>query len=89
MKTVMLEANLQTNKMASTERTYHKERSFASNYVSFLNFLFSLETLINSQSDVLTTQISMFTLFVSAKVLFQGVFSLRVSLTICYDFYFL
>ena len=38
MKTVMLEANLMTNKMASTEWTYHKERSFASNYVSFLIF---------------------------------------------------
>ena len=89
MKTVMLEANLKTNKMASTEWTYHKERSFASNYVSFLIFFFSLETLINSRFDVLTTQISMFTLFVSAEVLFQGVFSLRVSLTICYDFDFL
>ena len=86
----MLEANLKTNKMASTEWTYHKERSFASNYVSFLIFFFySLETLINSRFDVLTTQISMFTLFVSAEVLFQGVFSLRVSLTICYDFDFL
>ena len=89
MKTVMLEANLKTNKMASTEWTYHKERSFPSNYVSFLIFFFSLETLINSRFDVLTTQISMFTLFVSAEVLFQGVFSLRVSLTICYDFYLL
>ena len=42
METVMLEANLKTNKMESTKWTFHKERSFASNYVSFLIFFLSL-----------------------------------------------
>ena len=31
METVMLEANLKTNKMESTKWTFHKERSFVSN----------------------------------------------------------
>ena len=35
-KTVISEANVKTNRMVSTEWTYQKEQSFASNYFIFL-----------------------------------------------------
>ena len=39
-KTEIPEANVKTNRMVSTEETYHKERSFASNKFCFLkNFV--------------------------------------------------
>ena len=38
-KTALLEANVKTNRIVSTKWTYHKERSFASNYFIFLNLL--------------------------------------------------
>ena len=39
-KTAIPEANVKTNKIVSTKWTYHKERSFASNYFIFLeNFV--------------------------------------------------
>ena len=44
----------------------------------FKNFCFSLWT-IKSWFDVITTQMSIFVFFVSAQVLFDGVFSLWVS----------
>ena len=34
-KTALSEANFKKNRMGSTKCTYHKERSFASNYFSF------------------------------------------------------
>ena len=34
------EANVKRNKMVTTKLTYHKERSFASNYFIFLKILF-------------------------------------------------
>ena len=37
-KTATSEANVKTNRMMSTKLTYHKDRSFASNYFIFLNF---------------------------------------------------
>ena len=39
-KTALLEANVKTNRMATTKWTYHKEWSFASNYFIFLENLF-------------------------------------------------
>ena len=44
-KTAMPEANVKTNRMASTKWTYHKERSFASNYFTFLKILFQFKNL--------------------------------------------
>ena len=38
-KTAISEANLNTNRMVSAKWTYHKQRSFASNYLSFKNFV--------------------------------------------------
>ena len=35
-KTAVSEANVKTNRMVITKSTYHKERSFASNYFIFL-----------------------------------------------------
>ena len=40
-KTAILEANGKTNKMVTTKRAYHRERSFASNCFIFSGFLFS------------------------------------------------
>ena len=42
-KTTISEGNVKTNKMVSTNWTYHKEWSLASNYL-FLKFTFSLRT---------------------------------------------
>ena len=39
-KTALSEANVKTNRMATTKWTYHKEWSFASNYLIFLENLF-------------------------------------------------
>ena len=39
-KTALSEANVKTNSMVSTKWTYHKERSFTSNYfIFFENFV--------------------------------------------------
>ena len=43
-KTVISEANIKANRTMSTKWTYHKERSFSSNYLIFLKFCFSLGT---------------------------------------------
>ena len=44
-KTALSEANVKTNRMATTKWTYHKEWSFASNYLIFLENLLVLEPL--------------------------------------------
>ena len=41
-KTAISEANVKTNRMVSTKWTYHKERSFASNYFIFLKIFVSV-----------------------------------------------
>ena len=43
---VMSEANVKINRMVSTKRTYHKERSFASNCFFFLKILFQYTKLV-------------------------------------------
>ena len=45
-KTSLLEANVKTNRMATTKWTYHKEWSFASNYFIFLENLFQVSNLL-------------------------------------------
>ena len=45
-KTAISEANVKTNKMVTTKWTYHKERSFASNYFIFLKILFQFKNLL-------------------------------------------
>ena len=45
-KTALSEANVKTNRMGSTKWTYHKERSFASNYFIFLKILFQFKNLL-------------------------------------------
>ena len=42
-KTAISEANVKANKMVTTKWTYHKERSFASNYFIFLKILFQFK----------------------------------------------
>ena len=68
---MLSEANVKINRMVSTKCTYHK------NYFSFLKkFVSVYGPLINSSFDVLTTQMPIFLLFVSAAILFDSVFSL-------------
>ena len=45
-KTALPEANVKTNRMGSTKLTYHKERSFASNYFPFPKILFQFRNLV-------------------------------------------
>ena len=44
-KTALPEANVKTNRMGSTKCTYHKRRSFATNYFDFLKILFQSKNL--------------------------------------------
>ena len=46
LKTAPSEANVKTNRMATTKWTYHKEWSFASNYLIFLENLFQFYNLL-------------------------------------------
>ena len=46
-KTALSEANVKTNRMATTKWTYHKEWSFASKYFIFLENLFQCKNLFN------------------------------------------
>ena len=81
-KSVISEANVKTNRMVSTKWTYHKEWSFAVKLIYFFeNFVSVLKSVIKSWFDVTITEMSIFLLFVSAGVLFDGAFSLLVSLT--------
>ena len=43
-KTALSEANFKTNRMATTKWTYHKESSFATNYLIFLKICSSFRT---------------------------------------------
>ena len=45
-KIAMSKANIKTNRMVSTKRTYHKERSFASKYFIILEILFQFINLL-------------------------------------------
>ena len=45
-KTTISEANVKPNKMVTKKWTYHKERSFASNYFIFLKILFKFKNLL-------------------------------------------
>ena len=66
----MSEDNVKTNRTVSTKWTYHKERSFASSYFIFLKILL----------DEPTTQMSILIIFVGTGILYEGYFSLWVSL---------
>ena len=55
-------------------QTYYKERSFASNYFIFLKILFQFKNLLQ-RADLMYQR-----LFASTEILFNGVFSLWVSL---------
>ena len=45
-KTSTSEANVKTNRMVSTNWTYHKERSFDCNYFNFFKILFQFKNLL-------------------------------------------
>ena len=46
-KSAISEANVKTNRMVTTKWTYHKERSFASNYFIFLKILFQFKNFLH------------------------------------------
>ena len=80
-RTVILKTNAKANTMGSTKWTYHKKRSFGSNYFIFLRILFQFKNLwMKGWFHVPTTQIAIVVPFVSIGVLFGGAFSLWVSL---------
>ena len=68
--------------MGSTKKTYHKEWRFASNYFIFSEILFVFKILV-LRVDLMyqPPKMSIFMLFQSVGVLFEGAFSLWVSLT--------
>ena len=45
-KTALSEANIKTNRIVSTKRTYYNERSFASNTLFFLKILFQFKNFL-------------------------------------------
>ena len=47
-KTAISEANVKKNRIVNTKWTYHKERSFASNYFIFLKILFEFNPLFHN-----------------------------------------
>ena len=83
-KTASSKANVRTNYMGSTTWSYQKERIFTTNCFIFFFFLF-FENLIwvpltNSWFNAQISQMPIFILFVSVRVLFKVVFFLWVSL---------
>ena len=81
-KTAISVANVKKNRMVNKKETY--KWIFASKYpIFFENFVSAEKPLKKSWFDISTTQMSIFILFVSAGVLFEGDFSLWVSL-ICF-----
>ena len=81
-KTAISETNVATNRMVTTKWSYHKERSFASNYLFFWKFCFSLRTSYKELIWCAAIQVPIYVLFESAGVLLDGAFSLWVSLII-------
>ena len=79
-KSAISEANVKTNRMGTTKWTYHKERSFASNCFIFLKILFQLRTSYNDLIWSANNPNTHIRTFVSAGILFDGTFSLWVSL---------
>ena len=65
-KTALSEANVKTNRMTTTKWTYHKEWSFASNYVVF--FWKICSSFRTSQLDVPAIQTTIFVFSESAGV---------------------
>ena len=45
-KTDVSEANVKTKRMVTTKWTYHRERSFTSNYLIFMKVLFQFKNLL-------------------------------------------
>ena len=84
-KTASSKANVRTNCVGSTTWSYQKERIFTTNCFIFFLFFFFFENLIwvpltNSWFNLPISQMPIFILFVSVRVLFKVVFFLWVSL---------
>ena len=77
-KTSLSKANVKANRTGYTKSTYHKERSFAKLLFFFENLMWVQKLLLNSSLDVPISQISIFTLFIRAWVLFECAFPLSI-----------
>ena len=79
-KTAISEANVKTNRMVTTKWAYHRKTVFYQLY--FLKALRQFKNhLMNNWFNVPTAQTLIFVLFLRAGVLFDGAFSLWVSLS--------
>ena len=76
-KTAQSKANVKTNWIGRTKRTYKKEQTFR----FFDDLIWVEEPLINSWFNVPVAQIYIFILLVSASLLFEGVFSLLIPIS--------
>ena len=72
---------IKTNRIDSTKWTYHKERSYTSNFSE--NFVSVSEPLKKAWFDVPTIQVSIFIHFTSAGVSFESAFYLSIFLLTC------
>ena len=79
-KTAILEANDETNRTISSKWTYRKEWSFARNYFISLEILEILKSVDLMYVPII--QMSLLIFFVSAVILFEDAFSLRLSLNV-------
>ena len=80
-KTAISEANVKTNRMASTKWTYHNEWSFARNYFIFLKILFQFKNVLKRVDLMYQRSRYPYSYFSEAPgVSFEGAFSLLVSL---------
>ena len=66
--------------MGSTKKIFRKEQSFTINYFFFEKLISVREPLVSSWFNVPSTQLPIFILFVSTRILQEGTFFLRVSL---------
>ena len=78
-KTTLSVSSVMTNRMGSTKWAYQKERSFASNYFFLKKFRFSLRNCYKELIWGTAIQMSIFIVFLSAGVFFEGIFSFWVS----------
>ena len=88
-KTAISEANVKTNRMASTKWTYHNEWSFARNYFIFLKILFQFKNVLKRVDLMYQRSRYPYSYFSEAPgVLFDGAFSLLVSLNKLFSSYY-
>ena len=88
-KTAISEANFKTYRIVSTKWTYHNKWSFARNYFIFLKILFQFKNLLKRVDVMYQRSRNPYSYFSEApRVLFEGAFSLLVSLKKLFSIYY-